>query len=74
MNRFCENVQHYWLSGVGTGGLGLLNSFDQEGDLRIVYLNGGNAKNQFVEKLDAAQVTFDGPDLEALNAVEVGDE
>lgn len=28
-------------------------------------------RDQFVEKLDAAQVTFDGPDLEALYPIEV---
>ncbi len=28
--------------------------------------------HQFMEKLDAAQVTFDGPDLKALDAIKVG--
>lgn len=56
------------------GGLEPLNPFDQEGSLWIIYLGGGNAIHQFVEKLDAAQVAFYGSDLEALNTVKVGEE
>lgn len=56
------------------GGLGSLDHFDQEGDLRIIYLGGGCAVHQLAKKLDAAQVAFDGPDLEVFDTAKVVDE